>query len=169
MDHTVAAEIAWGAATANHATLRFNYRGVGGSQGKVSGESHLSDALAALAFLEETHLNPPAVVSIGSSARVLAAIAEQRELAGLAAVSPAEVDAQTLGEWGWKGLVILAEHDLRMPRASVAQAIAESGGQMELVAGADRHFRKNLVQVGRCIAAWLDRLETGKSDGISGT
>ena len=34
MDHVVAAEVAWAAATAGHPTLRFNFRGVGASQGE---------------------------------------------------------------------------------------------------------------------------------------
>jgi alpha/beta superfamily hydrolase len=170
MDHVVAAEIAWAAAMSGHATLRFNYRGVGASQGKVSENSHLADALAALEVLEETYPDRmPAVLSIGVSAQVLTEMAKQREVAGMAAVSPAEVEVETLARWGPRSLVIVAEHDLRMPRATLAQAVAGEGGQLEVVAGADRHFSKNLAQIGKRVASWLDQLESEKSDDISTT
>src|SRR4051812_9289647 len=54
MDHVLAAEIAWAAATADHPTLRFNYRGIGASQGEVGTASEwLTDAEAALRLIEE--------------------------------------------------------------------------------------------------------------------
>ena len=37
MDHVVAAELVWAAARAQHPTLRFNFRGVGASQGERGG------------------------------------------------------------------------------------------------------------------------------------
>ena len=54
MDHVIAAELAWAAATAGFPTLRFNYRGVGGSQGLAgTGEALVEDAEAAMRVLLE--------------------------------------------------------------------------------------------------------------------
>src|SRR3989442_376644 len=73
MDHVVAAESSWAVATSGHPTLRFNFQGVGASQGKqsVDGKSLALDAEAALAVLEEnTEGAPAAVLAIGSAAEV---------------------------------------------------------------------------------------------------
>lgn len=49
MDHVVCAELVWAAARAGHPTVRFNHRGIGGSQGKSGqGSELLEDAEAAL-------------------------------------------------------------------------------------------------------------------------
>src|SRR6478672_4831605 len=68
MVHVVCAELAWAAARANHAELRFNFRGVGASQGKRGGgTAQLKDAEAALALVEENVQAPAAVVAIWGS------------------------------------------------------------------------------------------------------
>src|SRR5689334_18160191 len=49
MDHIVGAEVAWAVSQAGHPCLRFNYRGVGASQGKPGrGAALVDEALAAL-------------------------------------------------------------------------------------------------------------------------
>src|SRR5687768_14662872 len=54
MDHVVAAEVAWAAATRGFPTLRFNFQGVAGSQGKrSSGAALVADAEQALALVHE--------------------------------------------------------------------------------------------------------------------
>src|SRR5688572_5794068 len=55
MDSPVVAELAWAITRAGHATLRFNYRGVGASQGSFSGgPGEIDDLEAAVDQLEET-------------------------------------------------------------------------------------------------------------------
>src|SRR3954463_13989466 len=54
MDHVVAAELAWAAATAGFPTLGFNFRGVGASQGpRGAPADRAEDARAALQLLGE--------------------------------------------------------------------------------------------------------------------
>ena len=54
MDAPLLAEIAWVAARAGHASLRFQHRGRGASQGAFDPARAVDDALAALAHLRET-------------------------------------------------------------------------------------------------------------------
>ncbi|MGQ0506530.1 MAG: alpha/beta hydrolase [Myxococcaceae bacterium] len=79
MDHVVAAELAWAVTQTGHATLRFNFRGVGASQGKPGGESErLEDTTAALALLQENSgVAACAVVAISGSASLLDALARR--------------------------------------------------------------------------------------------
>lgn len=158
MDHVAAAEIAWAAATSGHATLRFNYRGVGSSQGEVSPRTHSADARAAIELLRESAGGvTPAIVTIGGSAGLLADIVTE-EVAGAAAVAPPRIEVQKLPRWGTHSLIIVPERDLRVPRASLSLALSKLGGHLEIIPGADIHFAKNLVQVGRSVADWLKTL-----------
>src|SRR4051794_20546359 len=55
MDSPVVQEIAWAVTRAGHPTLRFNYRGVGASQGAwASGEGELADVEAGIDQLRAT-------------------------------------------------------------------------------------------------------------------
>jgi hypothetical protein len=54
MDAPVLAELAWAAARAGHASLRFQHRGRGASTGTFDPSRAVEDALAALAHLRET-------------------------------------------------------------------------------------------------------------------
>jgi len=67
MHHPVLSELAWAAATSGFPTLRFDFRGVGASQGQPSGPAErLTDAEAALRLLEEnTGVARAAVASFG--------------------------------------------------------------------------------------------------------
>ncbi|HET9551847.1 MAG TPA: alpha/beta hydrolase, partial [Anaeromyxobacteraceae bacterium] len=58
MDAPIVAELAWAAARAGHASLRFQHRGLGASQGRVDPARRLDDALAAHAHLVETARAP---------------------------------------------------------------------------------------------------------------
>src|SRR3954464_13789743 len=71
MDHVVVAELAWAATQAGYPSLRFNYRGVGASQGKRSaGDALGEDARAAFELARDNWGEAPLVASIGGSARV---------------------------------------------------------------------------------------------------
>jgi uncharacterized protein len=161
MDHVVAAEIAWAAATAEHPTLRFNYRGVGGSQGSRGDvATSVDDAEAALRLLEENVGGAAAaVVAIGSSDLVAKSLAKRRpSIVGFALVSPRTLSPEHVERWGEPLLVIAGQNDRDLPRAELSQAISDAGGTLELVPGADRHFEKNLSLVGRTLANWLNSL-----------
>src|SRR5512137_1622435 len=72
MDEPLLAEIAWAAARDGRASLRFQHRGRGASQGAFDPGRAVEDALAALAHLRETA--GPLVVVVGLSTGCATAI-----------------------------------------------------------------------------------------------
>jgi hypothetical protein len=143
MDHVVAAELAWAATQAGHPSLRFNFRGVGASQGK-RGEKPLDDARAALQLCVDNWGVPPFIAAIGGSARV----ALQLDGAGLCLISPTGIE-----EWGPDVWVVVGANDLP-PGGAVATS------RMRVIPDADGSFQKNLPMVGRVVAECLKLAET---------
>jgi alpha/beta superfamily hydrolase len=161
MDHVVGAELSWAAASAGHATLRFNYRGVGASQGTQGDlDSLIGDAEAAIAVLEENVGAPGvALAAIGSSAAVaLSLLGRTRSIEGITLVSPASISPSDLIRLEHPLLVVLGEKDDQLPRVALSAAVTEVGGTVEVVGDADRHFTKNLPMVGKAVTAWLARM-----------
>jgi uncharacterized protein len=158
MDHVVAAEAAWAAATRGFPTLRFNFRGIGGSQGERStGAELITDAEAALRLLSEnTGVASAACLAIGASARVALELARRHPaICGLSMVSPVEVGPSDLAGIHIPLRVVVGENDLRQPRVGLAAAVTEAGGRFELIDGADQTFATNLLEVGRNTAEFL--------------
>lgn len=144
MDHVVVAELAWAATQAGHPSLRFNYRGVGASQGKRSrGAALVEDARAAFELARDNWGEAPFVASIGGSSKV----ALELEAPGFCLVSPPEVP-DTPHVW-----VIVGSKELP-PGGSVATP------RMRVIPDADRAFQKNLPMVGRVVVECLKLAET---------
>jgi hypothetical protein len=162
MDHVIAAELVWAAATAGFPTLRFNYRGVGGSQGsRGTGEALVEDAEAAMrVLLENAQSNSLAVVSLHGGAQVALALqARHPAVGGVCLVAPADVGLKELSRLNRALLVLVGEEDKRMPRAALSEAVGKAAhGELEVVDDAGPNFQRNLPQVGRFVAAWLKRL-----------
>ena len=158
MDHVLCAELAWACARAGHPELRFNFRGVGASQGdRGTGLSQLEDAQAALRLVEENAPGPVAVAAIWGSALVARALLEiEPQLAGLALIDPPPEELPELARVKAPLLVVIPEAS-PLPRAELSAAVAQAGGRLVIVEGADRTFRKNLPEVGRALAQWLDQ------------
>ncbi|NOK13819.1 alpha/beta hydrolase, partial [Corallococcus exercitus] len=160
MDHVVAAELAFAVARAGFPTLRFNHRGVGASQGvRGTGGALVEDAEAAMRVaLENAGTSALAVASLHGGARVALALQERHPaVGGLCLVAP-EVDPLSLVRLSCPLLVIVGAEDTRVPRAALAAAVAEAGGDLEVIDDAGATFHRNLPQVGRAAAAWLQRL-----------
>ena len=159
MDHVVCAELAWAATRANHAELRFNFRGIGASQGEPGGgTAQLKDAEAALALIEENARTPPAVAAVWGSSIVARALLELHPtVRGIVLIDPPQEEVSELIRVKAPLLVVVAEQS-PLPRAALAAAVTEAGGQLEIIPDADRTYRKNLTQVGRAVADWLERL-----------
>ncbi len=157
MDTPVGSELAWAVTRAGHPTLRFNFRGVGASPGQPGpAAAQTEDIEAALRVLEESAGTvAPAVASLGGSAPCVLALAGAHPgLAGVALVSPALAEVEELARVRHPLLVVVgAEEPLR--RAALAAAVAEAGGRLVVVPGADAHFQRNLPEVGRAVAQWL--------------
>ncbi|WP_375758318.1 alpha/beta hydrolase [Corallococcus exercitus] len=163
MDHVVAAELAFAVARAGFPTLRFNHRGVGASQGvRGTGGALVEDAEAAMRVaLENAGTTALAVASLHGGARVALALQERHPaVGGLCLVAP-DVDPLSLVRLSCPLLVIVGAEDTRVPRAALAAAVAEAGGDLEVIDDAGATFHRNLPQVGRAAAAWLQRLAGG--------
>ncbi|GMU11389.1 serine aminopeptidase domain-containing protein [Corallococcus caeni] len=163
MDHVVAAEVAFAVARAGFPTLRFNHRGVGASQGvRGTGGALVEDAEAAMRVaLENAGTSALAVASLHGGARVALALQERHPaVGGLCLVAP-DVDPLSLVRLSCPLLVIVGAEDTRVPRAALAAAVAEAGGDLEVIDDAGATFHRNLPQVGRAAAAWLQRLAGG--------
>jgi len=159
MDHVVCAELAWATARAGRPVLRFNFRGVGASQGQQGGvEDRVADAAAALRLLREnTAQIDVAVAAVGASAEVAVRLAtEHPGVVGLVLVSPPA--GVLLGPLDIPLLCIVGEDE--PGRAGLLAGAAEAGGRVEVVAGTDARFQRNLPEVGREALRWLER--TGK-------
>lgn len=161
MDHVIGAELAYAAASAGYPTLRFNYRGVGGSQGeRGTGEALVEEAGAALeVVLENAHAPAAAVAALHGSARVAIELRVRHpEVAALCLVSPRAVTARELAGLGRALLVVVGELDSTLSRAELAEAVDEAGGTLHVVEGAGAHFHHALPLVGKAVRGWLKML-----------
>jgi hypothetical protein len=164
MDHVIAAELAWAAASSGHATLRFNYRGVGGSQGSPGrGPALVEEAGAALEVVLENAGSPAAAVASlhGSAAVALALRAVHPEVAAVCLVSPRAIAPSDLAGLGRALLVVVGEEDTALPRAELAAAVDDAGGVLHVVEGAGANFHHALPVVGKAVRSWL-KLLSGK-------
>ena len=155
MDHVVCAELAWAAARAGRPVLRFNFRGVGASQGERGDwTSRAEDAAGALRLLREnTGVVDVAVAAVGGSAETaVRLVGEHPGVVALALVSPPP-DALTAGVRA-PFLCIVGEHE--PGRTGLLAAATEAGGRVEVVSGADARFQRNLPEVGRLALRWLE-------------
>jgi uncharacterized protein len=161
MDHVIGAELAFAAASSGHPTLRFNYRGVGGSQGeRGSGLALVEDAEAALGVVLENARSPSAAVAaLHGSARVALELRSRHpEVAALCLVSPREVTPRELAGLGRGLLVVVGEQDRTLSRAGLAAAVDAAGGSLVVVEEAGANFHHALPSVGKAVRAWLKML-----------
>lgn len=158
MDHVVAAEVAWAAATRGFPTLRFNFRGVGGSQGeRAQGSELVMDAEQALQLVIENTGNDAVVcLAIGSSAHVAVSLAQtHRSVVGLCLVSPIDAPTEALSRLHVPVQVVMGALDVRQARVTLAAAVSEAGGSVEIIDDADHVFTRQLPEVGRKVANFL--------------
>lgn len=154
MDHVVCAELAWATARSGRPVLRFNFRGVGASQGeRGDAASRLDDAAAALRLLREnTGQREVAVAAVGASAHTALCLA--REYPGIAAVVLVSPPAEALTGLVESPLLCIRGED--EPRPGPVAAATAAGGRLEVIAGADARFQRNLPEVGRAALRWLE-------------
>ena len=161
MDHVVGAELAWAVSHAGHPTLRFNYRGVGGSQGEVSKKpaDWLEDAREALQLAEEnTGGHPVVLATIGASDAVALQLAKERALAGLVLINPSlarPADVSSLTRWPVS--VVVAWEDDTQDRGAWAACLERIGGDFSVIPGASRSYQRNLPMVGKAAASLVAR------------
>ncbi|GAC1339424.1 MAG: hypothetical protein NVS2B9_13990 [Myxococcales bacterium] len=173
------AELAWALAREGHATLRFDYRGVGASQGKSShaapvlGEgkvppieragiaAEVEDLRSACEHLQASASPGAPLCCIGYSfgAAVALQVAEDPRVSHLVLVAPptALADFSSIGRTGKPTLVICAHQDPWCDPVALRGFLSPLGddGLLEVIAHADHGFRRGLPELGRAVAQWL--------------
>ncbi len=160
MDHVVAAELVYAAAHAGHPTLRFNYRGVGASQGsrEATPKTLLEDAWAAYGLaVDNANGATPVMASLGGSDAVAWQLSKDHPVAGLLFVNPTLVSPDDIADSKLEISAVIAELDASQPRAEWAEVLKTRGQVLTVVPGADRSYQRNLLMVGKAGAMFLAR------------
>jgi hypothetical protein len=161
MDSPVVAEVAHACSRAGLATLRFNWRGVGASGGRQSGEARHADLdyAAALEHLAATVAGPLTACgySFGAAAALRAATGFPRvREAILVAPPPALLGAAALGALR-RALVIAGEGDAVAPPEELGSLISGApGAHLEVLPEADHFFTLGLAGIGRAVRRFLE-------------
>ncbi|HXK24496.1 MAG TPA: alpha/beta fold hydrolase [Myxococcota bacterium] len=162
MTSPVVGELAWACQRAGYATLRFEWRGVGASSGRPSGEAADADAdyAAALAHLADSVTGPllAAGYSFGAAAALRVAASASR-VRRLVLVSPPAgwLDTAALSAFRGSALVLAGEDDEYASPAALSEWLAGSSrASLEVIPGADHFFQTGLADISRGIAKWLE-------------
>ena len=146
---------------AGYATLRFNFRGVGASQGRHDeGRGEADDFRAALDEAERLDGLPLVAggFSFGSAVALRAAAADERVAALVAVGFPLATLARgSLPRPNVPSLFVTGERDTFGPPALLAKFAGDSG-QIVIVPGADHFFEGRLEELERAIAGFLAAL-----------
>jgi alpha/beta superfamily hydrolase len=154
MDAAALNELAFALSRAGHASLRFNFGGVGASQGQSKRLSELSRDLRAAARLlrESAGVDEVALVAYRSGGEV--ALETIGEACRLVLISPTEgLDLGALAATAVETLVVLPTGDPARPR--FATHCGATGDRLALVDGADPSWTRGLPQLGREVVAYL--------------
>jgi alpha/beta superfamily hydrolase len=152
------------------AVLRFNFRGIGASEGETStGEAEVADARGALRLVRERFPDRPVALagwSFGAAVAVRTAAVEP-ELAGCVAIAPAVKPREgiTAGLPGSAGLhlampVLLicgANDHLVDPDDCRTWAAEVQGSEVDVVAGANHFFWGKYEALAKRVAGFLAR------------
>jgi len=163
----VIAELAWAITRAGHPTLRFDYRGVGASQGTirhqpgserigdVAGEvDDLRDAIDQL--LASTRSGVACALGYSFGAAVVLGAAADTSIDRIVLIAP------PLARWDFSGLrkvekpvfIICAERDRHCEREKLRGMLGK-GAAMTVVPQADAGFLQSLPELGKSVVAWL--------------
>lgn len=175
MDSAVVAELAWALTRSGHATLRFNYEGVGASEGTLQAPlpeieglpvsslgAEIGDAVTAAEHLK-TCISGPHVALAGYSfgAAVAVGVAlERAELTPLILVAPPTKLFDFSVIENVQGPVFIGAGDLDpFVEMDVLRALAQKCPNVHLkcLEGADHSFTRGLTELGSQAAQWLSR------------
>ena len=149
---------------AGYATLRFNFRGVGRSDGEHDGgPGEVDDAVAAMAFLlAQPGVRKQDAVMAGYSFGAMVAVSagyERAEIARIVAVALplAMADARIPDGASKPVLLVSGDSDSYSPVAGLQALKAKIGdsARLEIVAGTDHFFGGREAELSRVIAAAL--------------
>jgi len=152
MDAPLLAEMAWAAPRAGHASLRFQHRGRGASQGTPDPSTALVDALAALGHLRETVGPLLAAAGVGSGCGTALEVSVRAGLRRAVLVGPEEATAVPPE----LSVLVLLPGTASGPRvAALSAAVAPGRGQVEVVDGADAAFRTGIARVAQLAVSFI--------------
>jgi alpha/beta superfamily hydrolase len=146
---------------AGYATLRFNFRGVGGSEGEHDGgPGEVDDALAALAFiLAQPGVRQEGAVMAGYSFGAMVAVSagyQRAEIARIVAVAlPLAMAEARIPEGASKPVLLVSgDRDSYSPVAGLRTLKSRIGdsARLEIVAGTDHFFGGREAELSRAIA-----------------
>ena len=147
--------------------LRFNFRGVGRSQGKFDrGEGELSDAAAALDWLQTYNVNASSCWIAGFSFGAwigMQLLMRRPEISGFISIAPPAniYDFSFLAPCPSSGLVIQGDKDDVVPHESVAKLIQKLSNQRDIkidykiLKGANHFFSDHLDQLKDAVNDYL--------------
>ncbi|MBA4098208.1 MAG: alpha/beta hydrolase [Rhodospirillum sp.] len=147
--------------------LRFNFRGVGRSQGKFDrGEGELSDAAAALDWLQTWNPNAPQCWIAGFSFGAwigMQLLMRRPEISGFISVSPPAniYDFSFLAPCPSSGLMVQGDQDTVVPQDSVAKLVAKLSHQRgikinyQIIPGATHFYTEHLDHLSRTVDDYL--------------
>ncbi|MFC7334454.1 alpha/beta hydrolase [Rhodocista pekingensis] len=149
-------------------SLRFNFRGVGRSQGSYDrGEGELSDAASALDWLQTYNANASACWIGGFSFGAwigMQLLMRRPEIDGFISVAPPAnmFDFSFLAPCPASGLIIHGERDELVPEASVARLVTKLSHQRDIridyrkVQAANHFFANQAEELTRLVDDYLD-------------
>jgi len=168
MDNPVVVRAAEVAREARLSTLRFNFRGVGGSTGSHgAGDAEVADARAALAALAPrlAPKRPLGLAGYSFGAWVAARVAtEERGLGGLGLIAPplAMLDWSGLDGGGGAVLLVAGSRDTYCPVGELDRLAARfPGAERVVIDGADHFLFGKLLPLGEAISGWIGRWSGG--------
>lgn len=160
MDNHVVVAVCESLASVGATTLRFNFRGVGQSEGAFDdGRGEAEDGRAAIASLRA---NAPSaklmVVGYSFGAMIAVAVAEAAEPAALVLISP-PLTMSTLAMLppGPRTLVVSGDHDAISPTAAV-MGLASETVTAKVVKGVDHGWQRGLDDLGAALVAFASRI-----------
>lgn len=149
-------------------TLRFNFRGVGRSEGKFDdGEGELNDAASALDWLQSCNPNASSCWVAGFSFGAwisMQLLMRRPEISGFISISPPadRYDFNFLAPCPVSGLIVQGEEDSLTARQSAAKLVAKLKLQRgldiphETVPGADHSFSEKLSEMHTIVERYID-------------
>ena len=148
--------------------LRFNFRGVGRSQGAFdNGVGELSDAAYAFDWMQQFNSNSPFCWIGGYSFGALVSMQlmmRRPEIEGFVSISPpaGTEDFSFLAPCPSSGLIIHGDKDTHVPLDAVKKLAQKLDGQknisvnLRIVKGADHFYKDNMDNLSKEVASYLD-------------
>ena len=148
--------------------LRFNFRGVGRSQGAFdNGVGELSDAAYAFDWMQQFNSNSPFCWIGGYSFGALISMQlmmRRPEIEGFVSISPpaGTEDFSFLAPCPSSGLIIHGDKDTHVPLDAVKKLAQKLDGQknisvnLGIIKGADHFFKYNMDNLSKEVASYLD-------------